>query len=181
MQSQPYCFKSSLLEQLRVEDMQLEHSFSYTQSPIETYLYKTPQDYGVSSYAQHLSSSSVPVTQDRLASFFTPARKISDIKYNYIVGVDQCSNANRAYDNKTVYENGDIYGSFTLAKNMYNALYSVDMPDSSSVKNCRRYCGIHSSANAVVLKYYDDVDYTLSSSGDAAAVAEEHRSSKVPY
>ena len=51
---------------------------------------------------------------------------------------------------------------------MYNALYSVEMPQKTLMKNCRRYCGLHNSANSIVLKYYDDSDYFihLSASGD---------------
>ena len=181
MDSQPYMFESSLERQIRYDDSQVEHSFSYEQHPIETYLYKTPEDYGTSSYAQHLSSSSLLVTQEGLADVFTPATAITHMKYNYIVGIDQCMNSNKAYDNKTVYENGDIYGSFNLAKNMYNALYSVDMQEKDEIRNCRRYCGLHNSANSIVLKYYDDVDYVLSSTSSSTAIASERRSRKVPY
>lgn len=82
--------------------------------PIKTFLYRSVDEYGVSSYSQYLTNSENGdlMKHEQLAEFFTPDVSIKKIKYNYIVSIDQCSNANRMYDNPTVYENGDIYGSF---------------------------------------------------------------------
>lgn len=95
-------------------DIQLDHGFEYVNDPIKTFLYKSVDEYGVSSYSQYLlnDENGNLFTHEALASFFTPSVSIKKIKYNYIVSIDQCSNANRMYDNPTIYENGDIYGSF---------------------------------------------------------------------
>lgn len=49
-----------------------------------------------------------------------------------------------------------------FGKNMYNALYTMDMPDVSSMENCRSYAGIQEAGGDVVLKYYDNVKYIIS-------------------
>ena len=184
VEDQPYKLESSLKDQILNNELQVEHTFSYVKHPVKTYLYRSHEKLDASSYQEYLlSGGSKLTTQEGLVSLFTPDITVKNIKYNYIMSIDQCSNSNAMYDNKTVYENGDIYGSFGLAKNMYNALYSVDMPEQSVMKNCRRYCGIHNSANSIVLKYYDDTDYKISlSSGDDNASAESMKTeSKVPY
>ena len=183
--TQPYRVQSTLKKQIMQNDTQLQHSFEYVRDPIKTFLYRSVDEYGVSSYSQYLTNSENGdlLNHEQLAEFFTPDVSIKKIKYNYIVSIDQCSNANRMYDNPTVYENGDIYGSFQLAKNMYNALYSIDMPQNTLMKNCRRYCGLHNSANSIVLKYYDDIDYFIQLSADASdSIADsQKKTSKVPY
>lgn len=108
-------------------------------------MYKGPAQYGASSYQEYLSSSSKLVTDEALISVFTPARVVKGMKYSYIVNIEQCGSTSRAYDNTTIYANGDIYGGISLAKNMYNALYSVDMPNYESIVSCRTYCGIQNS------------------------------------
>jgi len=59
---------------------------------------------------------------------------------------------------------------------MYNALYSIDMPDADTMKNCRQYCGVQRSRGKVMLKYYDNVDYSISGSK-----ASSSSSAFVPY
>ena len=96
---------------------------------------------------------------DSLTSFFTPDYLIKGIGYNYIVDIEQNRDTNKQYDNPTIYDNGDIYGSFMLGKNMYDALYSMDMQQENKILSCRTYAGVQSLGNNVVLKYYDDVGY----------------------
>ncbi len=69
---------------------------------------------------------------------------------------------NKRHDNPTKYDNGDIYGSISMCKNMFNALYSMQMPWLSTLSNCRQYCGVLESQSAVALKYYDCTQYSFS-------------------
>ena len=109
-------------------------------------MYKKPSDikYGAVTYANALSNEDM--TAERLADLFEPQLKITGIDYNYIVGIDQNNSQSRQHENETIYENGDVFGSFSLAKNMYNATYSMDYSTFNSPKNiletCREYCGI---------------------------------------
>lgn len=80
-----------------------------------------------------------------------------------------------------MYENGDIYGGFAMTKNMYNALYTVDMPDDRTMASCRTYCGIQNSQNGVLLKYYDDLTYSMNGQDEMDLTATAGTPDMVPY
>lgn len=182
--NQPWMLKSTLSA--------IDYSQSYTmkleQHPIQTVLYKQPSDYedGAQSYAQALSAKLQYATPLGAIDLFQPQTKVTGIDYNYIVGIDQTGNANNMYDNPTIYFNGDIYGSIYMAKNMFNSLYSMQMSSDNVLQYCRTYCGIQNSQNKVLLKYYDDADYSFnreSSDVDQQSTASKVNflSGKVPY
>lgn len=65
----------------------------------------------------------------------------------------------------SVYDKGDVYAQqIDLAKNMYDSLYSMNMPLSTSIRECRQYCGINSSNGNIYLKFYDNKNYQQISS-----------------
>lgn len=122
-------------------------------------LYPTSAAYGASSYGDYLMKDWSRRELRNVIDIFTPARSVTGIDYNYIVEIEQNRNANSQYDNKTIYDNGDIYGFFTTAKNMYNALYSMEMSSFNSMQNCREYAGVQNVGNKLMLKFYDRCDY----------------------
>ena len=129
------------------------------QNSIDTVLYPTANSYGVSCYADYLENDWSRRELRNVIDMFTPARSVTGINYNYIVEIEQNRNVNAQYDNKTIYDNGDIYGFFTTAKNMYNALYSMEMSSFNSMQNCREYVGVQNAGNKLMLKFYDRCDY----------------------
>ena len=144
------------------------YTYKLVSQPIQTTLYQSLEDLSSDSYKEFIENA--VSRNDAVAQLFVQQRKINGIRYNYIVAVDQSS-----YDNRTVYDNGDIFGYFTTAKNMYNSLYSIEMPDESTMKNCRQYCGVQRSRGKLMLKYYDSIDYKVTGSsaqkdGDGTAV-----------
>ena len=80
-----------------------------------------------SSYSEYVASNGGYLGTDALIDVLTPAKVVKNISYNYIVDIEQNNNPSRQFDNPTIYDNGDIYGSFFIGKNMYNALYSMKM------------------------------------------------------
>ena len=97
--------------------------------------------------------------QTNVIDMLTPAVQVKGIGYNYIVEIEQNQNTNAQYDNPTLYDNGDIFGFFTTGKNMYNAMYSMEMSSAFQVSNCRQYIGVQDMGSKVLLKYYDCNDY----------------------
>ena len=57
------------------------------------------------------------------------------------------------------FDNGDVHADIFQTKNAYNAYYSMDMDNISSINNCREYCGIGKFCNNLYLKYYDNINY----------------------
>ena len=139
MLKQPYRMQSNLQSQIRNNVLDDMHSFQLQQDDIETILY------------------------DANSTTFIPKKYVKGIGYNYIVDVEQNINSNQQFDNPTIYDNGDIFGFFVPGKNMYNALYSMDMKSANEIHNCREYAGIQSLGNKIILKYYDNVDYKFKS------------------
>lgn len=92
---------------------------------------------------------------------FQPRYNYSNLKYNYLLDFDQNStNLN--------YDTGDVYAAnINLAKNIYNAVYTVDMPNSSRIDNTREYFTIGSMNNKVFLTFADDISYDVISRRDA--------------
>lgn len=180
MTMQPYRLKSTLQDHLEHDDGQLEHTFELQQEQIATYLYKSPSEYGVSSYEQYLSGDNNLTMAEALISVFMPSRSINGVKYNYIINIEQSGSSSRTLDNSTIYANGDIYGHFQLAKNMYNPLYSIEMHDKHHIENCRTYCGIQNSSNMVLLKYYDNVEYSFLGDSDDTIASATYKK-RLPY
>lgn len=182
---QPYMLKSDLDSQQQT----MTHHFQLESKLIQTVLYKGVDCYSLSatSYAQALSSQASSYgSQLSAMQLFEPHTKVTGIDYNYVVGIEQMDDSSRTQSNQTIYGNGDIYGSMALTKSMYNALYSMDMPSSGMLQNCRQYCGIQSSQGKVLLKYYDNVDYRFdqcssNSGGEVAAEKSNMASKKYPY
>lgn len=85
--------------------------------------------------------------------------------------IEQNNNPSRQFDNPTIYDNGDIYGSFFIGKNMYNALYSMKMNSLDKLLDCRTYAGIQSMGSKIILKYYDDSDYDVGDNKDGTSYA----------
>ena len=100
-------------------------------------------------------------TNENTMKLFYPESKVVGIDYNYIVGIDQSRSPDATQDNPTLYDNGDIYGSIQMGKNMFNSQYSMDMPWLSTLTKCRSYCGILNSQGNIALKYYDCFKYTF--------------------
>lgn len=162
---QPYRLQSNLYKQIRENTTNEAHSFELVQDDIETILYKNAYDSNTQQY--------------NAIDKWTPAKFIKGIGYNYIVELEQNVNQNRQYDNPTIYSNGDIFGYFTLCKNMYDSLYSMHMDNLSSICKCRSYCDIQSNGNTIALKYYDDLDYYFSPSEDVAYAKQLSSSSTI--
>ena len=112
----------------------------------------------------------------------TPARYITGIDYNYIVMIEQNRNSNKQFDNPTTYDNGDIFGFFTTGKNMYNALYSMEMSSSSQIDNCREYAGVQDMGDKLMLKFYDNSDYSIDRNSRAHLLSSSSRmTNEYPY
>lgn len=165
MTKQPYRLQSNIYNQVQSNAIEDAHEFQLVQDQIETALYKKPSKYykkdgnAAASYADYIASIGGFLGIDELTNFFTPDYLIRGIGYNYIVDIEQNRDTNKQYDNPTIYDNGDIYGSFMLGKNMYNALYSMSMKQENQIISCRTYVGVQSLGNNVALKYYDDTGY----------------------
>ena len=169
---QPYYLRSTIANPMSSSEKQ---SFELIQQPIETVLYKSPSEIKNANddsltYQSVLSSKELQFATDTNTAIdtFLPRVKLLDVDYNYIVEIDQIGNQSREFDNPTIYFNGDVYGSFSLAKNMYDPLYSMQMMKTTSTSDirryntlscCRSYCGIQNSQNKILLKYYDNATY----------------------
>lgn len=157
------------------------HNFSLAQDQITTKLYAQPSDIskGTTTYKQALSAHGQWYnTQDHALELFDlSSTDVTGISYSYIVGIDQ-SYAQNGGDNPTIYSNGDIYGSIEMTKSMYDPLYTMQMKAGNNHKiyQCRTYCGVQNSQNKLLLKYYDDVDYTfIRKPGTTAAAKSNHQ------
>ena len=51
-------------------------------------------------------------------------------------------------------------------------MYTMDMPDVSSLQNCRSYIGIQEAGDSLVLKYTNNVDYRIIDKGNGIYRAE---------
>ena len=184
---QPYRLQSTLSSQIVAENINSPHSFNLQQDDIETILYKSPandgydsiQEYGsLQDYAKVDKGTAI---DDTLMQAFSPQRSIRGIGYNYIVAVEQNKNLNLQYDNPTIYDNGDIFGMFMPGKNMYNAMYSMQMSAWNEIDNCRSYVDVQNHGNNVVLKYYDNCNYSLPvKNGDVVAQLSIDESGDLP-
>lgn len=162
MVKQPYRMQSNLQQQMFGNGADTAHTFSLVHDDIETVLYPGTQQYSTSSYYEYLKKDSSRYnSEEGLIDVFTPRMNVKGINYNYIVDIEQNMNPNGQYDNKTIYDNGDIYGFFTTGKNMYNALYSMQMSSATSMQNCREYIGLQSAGSKLILKFYDNCDYNI--------------------
>lgn len=85
---------------------------------------------------------------------FTPTRTMLDVYYNYLYIINNSSKS--TYGN---YLHGDIYGDIRQTKNLYDPMYSMNMPDCDTITNCRTYCDIGLCGNKLYLKYYDNIEY----------------------
>lgn len=85
---------------------------------------------------------------------FTPTKKITGIDYNYLYIIN--NSKLQTYGN---YKHGDIYGDIRQTKNLYDPLYSMNMPNCNTITKCRSYCGIGICGNKLYLKYYDNIEY----------------------
>lgn len=144
-----------------------QHGFQLSQEPIRTKLYAQPNEIyqNASSYKEALSAHGQRYnTQDRALELFElSSTDVTGVLYSYIVGLDQQRSSGNT-DNPTIYCNGDIYGSFEMTKSMYSPLYTMEMSadgQQQTMLQCRTYCGIQDSQKKLLLKYYDDVDYSF--------------------
>lgn len=112
-------------------------------------------------YGSLLSSAGYSV-DEAMSKMFQPKTSYRDILYNYILDFDQ---SNYSLD----YDAGDIYAkNINIAKNIYNSLYTIDMPDADTVEDAREYCSIGAMSNNVFLTYIDDVKYEAVRHADAS-------------
>ena len=170
----PYILNSSLekqLEQNIFSDSVDGHTFQLSDYEIHTALYKPLSD------LVKLDENGNPIgnclsSLNSAIDAFTPAKKVYGVQYNYIVDIDQNGDASQSFDNPTIYRNGDVYGHFIFGKNMYNSMYTMDMPDVSSLQNCRSYIGIQEAGDSLVLKYTNNVDYRIIDKGNGIYRAE---------
>ena len=154
---EPYFLRSDAIDKLNSEHMtQVEHKFYLDRDDILTYIYRQSADMHA-----YFTSLDGKLNQQTMIKLFEPRLTLRGISYNYVIDVDQNKQSSQEYQNNTIYFNGDIYGHASPTKNMYNALYSIYMPNhASDIQNCRSYCGIENTQNQILLKYYDDVRYT---------------------
>lgn len=186
MTKQPYRMQSNIYEQISSNNINDAHTFQLTQDDIETVLYNQPSEYGFNNYTSYLGLDRSYIEEQNIINMLTPKTCIKDIKYNYIVEVEQNTNINVQFDNPTIYDNGDIFGFFTTAKNMYDALYSMKMDDAQHIRRCRTYIDVQDAGNSLLLKYYDDTDYSIQQQKDGYSKATMLSSSssatqKYPY
>lgn len=119
------------------------YSWEIKSSDIKTYIYNTKETLNLDD-AEHLSN------------YFKPKYNLAGLKYNYILEIPNCLNLNVYND----YESGDIQGDFLQTKNQYDALYSINMPEISTIQNTRDYIGIDVCGNQPYLKFYDNKNYS---------------------
>ena len=169
----PYMLKTDAISNIEQnkDNMSSQHKFHLEQEDIQTYFYA--------------NSSQQKSNGDNIENDFEAYRKVSGVKYNFVLAIDQSLNpvmANQINDNTTIYFNGDIYGQFFAAKNMYNSLYSMQMANANRMQCCRLYIGMQSMANGLALKFYDNTDYVISANadGELTATASDH-SEYIPY
>ena len=134
-------------------------------------LYPSTSSWGVRTYAAHIAQSKLNTEQSHVIDMFTPAKYITGINYNYIVCLEQNKNFNRQFDNPTIYDNGDIFGSFMVGKNMYNSLYSMEMSNVYRMLNCREYIDVQAMGNKLMLKFYDNSDYEIDKNSNATVLS----------
>lgn len=175
---QLYFLKGSMLSDLQQSKFDVPHTFSVKRDELQTVLYKTPSEVKSGATTYNAALLNQKMTPEKLADVFEPKRHICGIDYSYVVGIDQNNSESKKLENKTIYENGDIFGSFSLTKSMYNANYTMEMPNLTSMYACRQYCGIQNTQNKVLLKYYDSIDYTFSNSPGQYAMAKKKANSK---
>lgn len=184
MTKQPYRMQSNLRQQLFNSTFSSTHTFSLVNDDIQTVLYPGVSQYSASTYQEYLKKdASRYAAEEGLIDVFTPRMNITGMNYNYIVQIEQNTNLDKRNDNRTIYDNGDIYGFFTTCKNMYNALYSMEMSNATTMKHCREYIGVQNAGRKLVLKFYDNCNYSIVSNNlsDAQAVLSKSNDSQVTY
>lgn len=174
---QLYTLRGSMLSDLQ-NGIARPHTFYLEDKDIQTVLYKTPSQISVDAKTYKQALMNANVTDQLLCSLFDPQMKISGIDYSYVIGIDQNDDATRQQTNKTIYENGDVFGSFTMTKSMYNSLYSMEMSDQNHLDGCRKYCGIQNSQNKILLKFYDNTDYEFLKESNGVFPAEQNMCGK---
>ena len=120
------------------------YSWEINSQPIKTYLYNTKNTLNTKD-------------SEELSNYFKPKYNLAGLKYNYILEIPNVLGANIYND----YESGDIQGDFIQAKNQYDAKYSINMPNISSLQNSRDYIGINVCGNQPYLKFYDNINYSI--------------------
>ncbi len=135
---------------------------------LKTYLYNSYESAHVSSFSEHLISTDV-------SSFYNVRTNIPGIDYNYIAKIPMTTIASN--NSKTDYDNGNIYAQLFNTKTMYNSIYKMQMSSDMSLQNCRDYIEVNSCAGDTYLKYNDNVNYTIDSTGNIV----KNKSKKVSY
>lgn len=112
-------------------------------------------------YAEFFKATDQQNVKTALTQLFQPKINYSNLIYNYILDFDQ----NNTYLD---YDNGDIYAkNINIAKNIYNSVYTIDIPNSDTINNTREYCNIGSMNNTVFLTYIDDIKYVATTHRNA--------------
>ena len=90
-------------------------------------------------------------TSAAMLQLFSPKYNYDNLQYNYILDFDQNSTSLN-------YDTGDIYSAnINIAKNIYNAMYTIDMDNADTIENTREYFTIGSMNNTVFLTFIDDI------------------------
>lgn len=109
------------------------YSYFIENEKLRTYTYKS-NDYAV------------------LSDNFQTRINLDGIKYNYMFEIPLNNEVND-------FESGDVHADIFQNKNVYDPYYSMDMDGTTSIKNCREYCGVGNGCGTLYLKYYDNQKY----------------------
>ena len=145
------------------------YTMSFSSEPLSTFLYKPRSECSCDSYRQLMSSMDY-----NISDFFVPTRSVDNVRYSYIAAMPM---ANIVKSNaQTDYDNGNVYADIIASKSMYNSTYSMQMPTSSDLANCRQYEEINTCAGSPYLKYNDNISCSI---GSASAVGQKYEYPKI--
>ena len=139
----------------------------------KTYLYSSLSSLSAESYARHFGYDNLTISalQDKIDAFFQPVEEIRGVEYNHLFGMLH------GWDSR--YQSGNVYGDTYTMKNMYDATYSMNMPDSGRLVRAREYDGMCVNGGSLFFKYRDDVSYERAGQGWRKSVPDERAFQKV--
>lgn len=164
-----YYLNTTLRESREIPEYKEYYTWKLSRKQIATDLYPTSADnqnhVPLSTYlSSHIFVDDAIQDAEFLQGAIAPKKRMTNIRYNVLLNVDQDINPNQYLDNEMIYDDGNIPGDFMSTKNMYNATYSMDMDSQDSIRKCRKYCGlINTNGKLPVLKYYDVYTYRKTS------------------
>lgn len=144
--------ENSTFTYIPLSDLVLNHR---PDDPLSTYI--NPDGY------YFVAKSYGSLSNDILSLFFIERydHKVVEANQIFNIHVDEGSGTKVIFND---FNNGIIRGETFLGKNDFDAEFSMNMNNVEEIKHARNYIGLGNVGNKLFLKYYDEIDYSPSSS-----------------